>query len=374
MILNGVILGGITPFYFVGFDMNDDITEILNQLDIAAYLDREGINYREAHGSSGAQLNVQTCPACGGDQWKVFLNVETGLGNCFSGSCEIKFNKWKFIKAHTALDGRNLMEHIKAVGIEIGWRPPRKSVVAVHTDIKDLKLPHSHALPIKERNLAYLQNRGIGLDTARYFHLRYCQKGLFKYQVDGANRFVPFDRRIIIPVFDLDGTMVSFQGRDITGTAEKKYLFPNGFSSTGEHLYNGHNVHGSKCVVVGEGVFDVMAIKIALDQDPELRDIVPVGTFGKHLSINQLAKFSILKERGITDVVFMWDGELAAVDAAVDAALQVKGLGLRARVAILPDGKDPNEVPANVVRQAYWSAKHVELSTAALIKMSFRMR
>lgn len=352
--------------------MSDDIFKILDQLDIEAYLDREGINYREAHGSSGAQLNLQTCPCCGGDKWKVFLNVESGLGNCFSGSCEMKFNKWKFIKAHTGLSGKNLMEHIQAVGIEIGWRPPRKSVVAVHTDIKDLKMPHSFPIPIRERNLAYLENRGISIDTAKYFHLRYCQKGLFKYRADDRDIYVPFDNRIIIPIFDLDGEMVSFQGRDITGEAIKKYLFPNGFSSTGEHLYNGHNVHTTKRVVAGEGVFDVMAQKIALDQDPDLRDVVPIGTFGKHLSVNQIEKFAKLKDRGVEEVTFMWDGEKAATDAAVEAALKVKGLGLRTRIALLPAGRDPNEVAAEVVRQAYWCAKEVTMATATLIKMSYR--
>jgi DNA primase len=95
-----------------------------------------------------------------------------------------------------------------------------------------------------------------------------------------------YNRRVLIPIYDLDGKLVSFQGRDITGTAEKKYLFPPGYArATGEHLYNGHNVIGRPSdVVVGEGAFDVIAIKVAFDADPTLRDVVPVGTFGKHLS------------------------------------------------------------------------------------------
>lgn len=354
--------------------MKEEIIEILEKLDIEAYLDREGIEYRESYGSSGLQLNLKTCPVCGGDKWKVFLNAESGLGNCFSGSCDTKFNKWKFIRAHTELGGHALNEHIMAVGAEIGWRPPRKSIVAVHTEVKDLKLPHSYPLPIKGRNLAYLQNRGITLDIAQYFHLRYCQKGMFKYKLDGRDIYVPFDQRIIIPVFDLDGVMVSFQGRDITGTAEKKYLFPNGFASTGEHLYNGHNVHGTKRICVGEGVFDVMATKIALDQDPELRDVVPVGTFGKHLSLNQLAKFEELKKRGVEEVTFMWDGELGATDSAIKAGLAVRGMGFKVRIAFLPDNKDPNEVPATEVQRAFWSARSLTLSNAALIKMERRSK
>src|SRR5690606_34404408 len=152
----------------------------------------------------GAQLNLHVCPACGGDKWKVFLNAETGLGNCFSGSCEARFNKFSFIRHHSGLVGRALDEHIKAVGAEIGWRPPRKSV-AVQEEKGELVLPKSLELPIKGRNLAYLDNRGITLDVARYFHLRYCHKAWWKYRVDGQDRYVKFDRRVIIPVYDMDG-------------------------------------------------------------------------------------------------------------------------------------------------------------------------
>src|SRR5690606_9971530 len=110
----------------------------------------------------------------------------------------------------------------------------------------------------------------------QYFALRFCHKGLWKYRDEvRGNCFVDFSQRIIIPVFDLDGNLVSFQGRDITGKAEKKYLFPNGFASTGEHLYNGHNVQRTARIVVGEGAFDVAATKVALDGDPDLRDVVP---------------------------------------------------------------------------------------------------
>jgi DNA primase len=53
----------------------------------------------------------------------------------------------------------------------------------------------------------------------------------------------------------------------------------------------------------------------------------------------------------------MWDGELSALTAALDGAKRISGLGLRARIALLPPGKDPNEVLPEVVRQAYYEAK-----------------
>lgn len=354
--------------------MLEDINEILEKLDIESYLDREGIDYKPTYGSRGPQFNLRECPFCGGDKWKVFINQETGLGNCFHGDCEKKFNKYTFIRAHTSLGGKTLHDHIRSVGAEIGWRPPRKRSLPVTADVADLKIPHSYELPIGGRNLKYLENRGIGSDIARYFHLRFCKKGLFKYEMDGLAKFMRFDMRIIIPVFDLDGTLVSFQGRDITGEAEKKYLFPPGYATTGEHLYNGHNVRETERVTVSEGAFDVMACKIAWDGDPDLRDVVPVGTFGKHLSENQLHKFRTLKERGVREVTFLWDGEVKATDDAIRAGLQVKGMGFNVRLGVLPKDKDPNEISPEELRAVYWQARSLTRASAIRSAIAVRTR
>lgn len=350
------------------------LQEALSKIDLVEYLEREGIEYRETHGSRGPQLNLKECPSCGGNKWKVFLGVETGLGNCFSGSCEARFNLYKFIKAHTGLDDKKTAAHIYQVSKEMGWRPPRKSTIKVVTETKELKLPHSYSLPINGKNLPYLENRGITSDIAEYMHLRYCHKGLFGH-VDsyGNKKYQDFSRRIIIPVFDLNGELVSFQGRDITGEAEKKYLFPNGFASTGTVLYNGHNVQNTERVLVGEGVFDVAALKIAIDRDYDLRDAVPIGTFGKHVSFghdeSQLAKFIELGKRGVREVTFVWDGEIKATDDAITAGKMLKNLGFRVRIAMLPNGRDPNELAPDVVASAYWKAIVLDSASAIKIKM-----
>lgn len=352
-----------------------ELEEILNKLDIGHYLDREGIDYKETTGTRGMQYNLRTCPVCGGDKWKVFIGAESGLGNCFSGSCDKKFNKFSFIQAHSRLAGKNLMEHIKAVGQEVGWRPARKSSVAMHLNTADLKLPDSFPLPINGQNLKYLQNRGFGLDIVKYMGLRYCLKGFHPYlKPDGTQGWQPFHKRIIIPVVDLDGNLVSFQGRDITGQAEKKYLFPTGYAVTGSHLYNGHNVRDTSRIVMNEGVFDVAATKIALDEDESLRDVVPIGSFGKHLSPDQIQKFEVLRARGVREVTIMWDGEVAALDDAILAGGQLKALGFSVRIALLPKDKDPNEVPPSVVRQAFYSALPLTHANAVKMRMEVRAR
>jgi len=49
-----------------------------------------------------------------------YLNSATGLGNCFHGDCETKFNKWKFISSSLGIPARDAIEHIKQVAREQG--------------------------------------------------------------------------------------------------------------------------------------------------------------------------------------------------------------------------------------------------------------
>ena len=341
-----------------------ELDEILERLDMESYLDYMGIEYRHRHGSSGPQLNVRTCPSCGGSKWKVYINRDTGLGNCFHGSCEMgTFNKWRFIRAVLGDPvNREVYQHIKSVAIELGWRPVRKAT-ATNIEVDGVALPASIELPDANGNIPhYLAARGITPEVCSYFRLRYCHKGGYVFRTERGTGSQDYSGRIIIPVFDLNGELVTFQGRDTYGTAESKYLFPPGLPASGRFLYNGHNAWHAIEVVIGEGAFDVMAMKMAFDEDMSTRHLVPVGTFGMHLSHlmddkgSQLGALVELRRSGLKRVTFMWDGEKQAVKNALRAAELVRRVGLKARVAILPPGKDPNEVPREVVRKAYWEA------------------
>ena len=360
----------------------DDLNELLERVDMMAYLDREGISYRETHGRSGQQLNVRECPTCGNSDWKVYLNVETGVGNCFGGSHpadERIFTKYRFIAAHLGKPhGGKVVEHIRMFAKEMGWRPARRTSAKVENAVATWALPQHVPLPHNGQNIPYLENRGINAELAAYFHLGYCANGAyFRYMTEQGWAFQDYSRRILIPVYDLDGKVATFQGRDVSGTAEKKYLFPPGIDGSGVHLFNGLNVHDTKRIVVGEGAFDVAATKIALDADQDLRDVVPVGTFGKHLSSgsdnSQLAKFMTLQARGVEEITVMWDGEIQATDDAVEAGLMLASNGFRVRIAMLPKECDPNEVPAEVVRAAFYQATALSRRTAAEIRMKRRL-
>jgi DNA primase len=338
---------------------DDTLKELIESIDPELLLDREGFHYKVTAGSRGAQLNVQDCPSCGDHNWKVYLNAESGLGNCFK--CDAKFNLFSFVKAHVG-NGKDAVELLKSVAAEQGYRPIAKPAPVVRRT--DFELPDSVPIPYLGQNLRYLEERGIRAETAQYFGLRYCAVGHYLYLLGNEAKTVDFSQRVLFPVHDLDGTMKTFQGRDVTGLSPKKYLFPSGLAGSGVFLYNGHNAIGAKSIVIGEGVFDVMAIKQAFDTEPDLRDVVPIGTFGKHLGCNggndigdQCGRLLQLRRMGLENITFMWDGTKDALVAAVKSAEKLARLDFKVRVAKLPQDCDPNEVSPEAVVYAYYHAK-----------------
>jgi len=349
--------------------MSASAKELSEELDLESWFERESLAYKTSRGVNGWQINAKDCPQCGGSKWRVYLNAETGAGNCFQ--CGETFSKLGFIHAYLHGDKREnskaawreTFKHVREALSDQGWRPKRTTTAAV--EFGEVKLPLSFPLPTPEgQNLIYLEKRGVDAALAKYFHLRFCAEGWWRFtKDDGSPGGQKFDGRVIIPVFDLDGSLRTFQGRDVTGESEQKYLFPKGLPGTGRYLLNGQNAVRAKRVAMGEGAFDVIAIKKALDEEVALRDVVPVGSFGKHLSYgsldgdDQLGRFLQLKADGLEEVTIMWDGEPKALIAALDAAKLLRGIGLKVRIAVLPYDKDPNEVPPDVVRRAFWEAK-----------------
>jgi DNA primase len=343
-----------------------EIQRALDKISVESYLDREGVSYTPSYGTRGLQLNLDECPACGGGGRKTYVNAETGLGNCFHGSCGMKFNKWKLIKAVSGLAGGDLDQHIAAVAEDMGWLPKKERVELVRGD---LELPSKcHALPVNGQNLQYLQDRGVSLASCERFHLSYCHGGWWGYKtLDGAERWVSFDKRVIIPIADLAGKLVSFQGRDVTGELEPKYLFPNGYAVAGSYIYNAHNFEDGRHthLVIGEGAFDAIAIDQAVLGSPSCEAMLAGATFGMHLSggpDGQIAKILELKARGLKTITMMWDSEKKAMALAVKMGLLLSGLGLTVRIAQLPDGFDPAQgpdkksTPAALVRQSIFNA------------------
>lgn len=344
--------------------------EALDEVDLEHVLGEEGLDYRIAWGRSGRQIQLRHCPFCANNKYKVYVNADTGLGNCFAGSCtQGTFNKWQLLKAIYDLNSRDLKSKISQLAVEQGWRPKRSTVIfePEKLDLPDnVRVADLHAMP------RYLLERMIDPKLASYFDLRWCDHGVFTV-VDPDAKIIKQDysKRVIIPIYDMEGSLVSFQGRDATGESPKRYLFPPMYASTGSHLYNIQNwQEGMDTVVISEGPFDVIGTKRGLDY-AKMTNVLPVGSFGMTFSINpntddQMNKLLALKKRGLRKVVFLWDNEPAAIRRALDAALAIMRYGFEVSVAKLDTSKDPGDASPEEVARAI---KGAHVITSALTAM-----
>lgn len=356
---------------------SSELSEAIDQIDVEDYMADQGVDYRITSGSSGVQVNIRECPRCGGTDWKVFLNAETGLGNCFHGSCvgEPGYNLFSFTQHLLSLSARETAQKITEYAKTLGWKPKVKRTRLNFELPTDVKLPDSETLSLAN-NLDYLEDRGINGRIAERFGLRHCFVGDYDY-IDhtGKKRAQDYSDRVIIPIKDFHGKLVTFQGRDMTGKAEKKYLFPPGLPGTGRYLYNAHRAKGRKSLVMGEGVFDVIAIDMAFADHEE---IGAIGSFGKSFSASdgdsddQLGQLALLKQAGAERLTFMWDSEPKTLLDACDAVEKIKRIIPDVRIAELPPGCDPNEATALQVRLAY--AKAMVASKSNILKLKMRLK
>lgn len=148
-----------------------------------------------------------------------------------------------------------------------------------------------------KRGLEYLAGRGVSLEIARRYDLKYS----------------PPDRRIIIPI-KRQGELYGWQARaifDTEGTTTPKILTLNGLTGDDQNIRKDHflmfedNLIGSKHALVGEGPFD------AIKAD---RCGGNVATMGKAISRVQLG---ILQNSGIEKLYIALDP---------DASLEVRNL------------------------------------------------
>ena len=333
---------------------------------IEEVLDHEGIHYRVRPGTSGNQVNVQECPECGSDNFKVYFNQQSGLGNCFR--CDTKYSVFSFTKSLLKFSNKQTFDYFR--GLSKGFLK-RDRPAAGNTQVQGQDgLPESMPLPLNGSNLFYLYSRGITNETTRHFQLRYSQDGVYHYEHGDEQKLLDFSQTIIIPIHDISGKLITFQGRDITGKRTRKYLFPPGKSTSGSVLYNAHNAVGSQSIIIGEGVFDVFALHQALAD----KGIIPVATFGKHLAHrktgdDQLSILLKLKRYGLDKVYFCWDGSDDASLAALKAMKLVHGLGFDTLFVRLPKDKDPNEVDANILTSCVDKAERYTSSLEVKIKL-----
>jgi len=216
--------------------------------------------------------------------------------------------------------------------------------------------------PEGRRGLEYLQNRGLTDETIKRFRLGYAPGGnviktkflargvkedvlletrLLSPGKDGRDSFDFFRDRVMFPIFDLRGRPVAFGGR-VMGEGEPKYLNSpdTPLFHKGQLLYGmalAREAAASKReIIVAEGYMDV----IALAQAGFTQAVAPLGTAMTESQIELLWRMS-------PEPILCFDGDKAGRGAALRAAERALPLlkpGVSLRFALMPAGKDPDDI------------------------------
>lgn len=159
---------------------------------------------------------------------------------------------------------------------------------------------------------------------------------------DSGRLYGRFHARIIFPIRDARGRVISLGGRSLDPNARAKYL--NGpeteLFDKGRNLFNHSPAREAagkgKTLIVAEGYMDV----IALSEAGFTAAVAPLGT---SLTEDQLRMIW----RIAAEPVVALDGDAAGLKAAqrvIDLALPLLEAGQALRFAILPGGMDPDDL------------------------------
>ncbi|MEM0946165.1 MAG: DNA primase [Pseudomonadota bacterium] len=180
----------------------------------------------------------------------------------------------------------------------------------------------------------HLKGKGIAEDLI-------LAAGLAKPSTKGGQPYDTFRNRIIFPIRDAQGRAIAFGGRAMDPTDSAKYLNSpeTDLFDKGRTLYNhgpAREASGKAPLIVAEGYMDV----IALAEAGFGATVAPLGTA---VTKDQLK----LLWRMHPEPVIALDGDTAGLRAAmrvIDLALPMIEAGQSLRFAIMPEGKDPDDL------------------------------
>lgn len=309
------------------------------------------------------------CPFHGEKSPSFHCEDRKGRYHCFG--CGVSGDHFRFL---TDLDGMTFPEAVERIAEMAGVPMPARDAHEERREKERASLTDVMELATKffedrlqsadgARARAYLRDRGLTPLTQQTFRLGFApdsrnalkeflaSKGIEKVQMEacGLTVFedvpVSYDRfrdRIMFPIPDSRGRIIAFGGRAMSAEVSAKYLNSpeTELFRKGNVLYNFARARKALqkggAVIAVEGYMDV----IALAQAGFDNAVAPLGTA---LTENQLE----LLWRMSGEPVLCFDGDKAGLKAAYRAADMVLPLvapGHTARFALLPEGKDPDDL------------------------------
>lgn len=174
--------------------------------------------------------------------------------------------------------------------------------------------------------------------TKRDFSPEWMEKAglIIKREKDGTY-FDRFRDRIMFPIFNRNGNTIAFSGRTL-GADEPKYLNSpeTAIFNKSKILYNYNlakpSIKKSQQAVLFEGFADVIAADRAGIENG-------IATMGTSLTDDHIA----LLRTSAQTITICYDSDKAGIEAAFRAGNHLNDAGFQIKVALMPDGMDPDE-------------------------------
>lgn len=270
-------------------------------------------------------INVH-CPFCAGSQdYHLGVNPHHGYGHCWRcgwkgldsiAQALLNCPWWQAKNILTQYSAKTGATRVFHTAGQARTGAPEKATIPQGTG------------PMDERHKEYLRKRNYDPDELEELWGLLGTGPVAFIQTGGKK--INYNHRIIIPI-NIDGRMVSFQGRDISGKAgDLKYLASPEALEVIPHkevVYGADLVPGSSVIVV-EGVPDVWRLGPGA-----------VGTFGTAFKAPQV---KLLVER-FDRFFILFDTEHEAQNKARDLATRIASVGKEVEILKLEEG-DPGEM------------------------------
>jgi DNA primase len=309
------------------------------------------------------------CPFHGEKSPSFSVSADKQIFHCFG--CGAGGNVFSFLMQHEGYAFIEAAQHLAdKANIEMPSLTPvdqvqqsvskdAEKMIEAHELLK--KFYHHLLVNTKEgqQALDYLLNRGFTKEIIDTFEIGYAldswdfiTKFLVKRGFDGSlmeeagllvkknNSDEYFDRfrnRIMFPIADHNGMTIAFSGR-VLGDEKPKYLNSpeTKIFNKSKLLYNFHrarvHIRKNQQAILFEGFADVISSTRSGVQNA-------IATMGTSLTDEQ-AK---IIRRNVSEIIICYDSDSAGIEATIRASKILKDAGCKIKVAMIPDGLDPDD-------------------------------
>jgi len=297
------------------------------------------------------------CPFHGEDTPSFVVSPQKQIYHCFG--CGVGGDAIKFVMEYEKLSYPEAIEKLASMyNVSLQYDNNYKKI---DTNIISRVNEHYNKLLLhNDTAKEYLKTRGISDFSIEKFEIGYASassdtvnflKSNFLNLADakelgiidsGQNGlYARFIERITFPIYTINGNIVGFGGRTISGHNAKYVNSPQTKLFNKSRLLYGYNlakesIYKQKAIIVTEGYLDVVMLHQAGFKNT-------VATLGTALTKEHLP----LLKRGEPKVIVAYDGDKAGLNAAYKASLLLSNSNFLGGVVIFEQGLDPADMVKN---------------------------